>query len=135
LRCHFDDTGTFEFTQIDWLGPTEVQEPACGGLFQPYGPVEVGFTTSIIASLAIRDLLEHAVESTHQFYIASESQIHSLGGSLSESARELRRDSLTGHAAVLTQPWRPNPECPRCGSPQCLTFALAVPVNHFPSQT
>lgn len=116
LRCHFDKTGLFEFRQIDWPEPTERQEPACGGLFQPYGPVDVGFTTSTITSLAIRDLLEDSIESTHEFFIASEPQIRSLGGSLTESSRELRRELSPAHAAVVTLPWRPNPECPRCRS-------------------
>jgi molybdopterin/thiamine biosynthesis adenylyltransferase len=116
LRCHFEKTGIFEFTQLRWPGQTQIQEPACGGIFQPYGPIDVGFTTSTIASLAMRDLLEQSVESIHQFYIAPESQIRSLGGSLTESAHELRRDTSTAHASVLTFPWRPNPECPRCKS-------------------
>jgi molybdopterin/thiamine biosynthesis adenylyltransferase len=116
FRCHFEKRGVFEFTQTQWPAPTQIQEPACGGLFQPYGPVDVGFITSTIASLAMRDLLEQPVESTHQFYLAPESQIRSLGGSLTESARELRGDTSTVHASILTFPWRPNPECPRCKS-------------------
>lgn len=115
FRCHFEKRGIFEFTQIEWPAPTQIQEPACGGLFQPYGPVDVGFTTSTIASLAIRDLLEDSVKSTHQFYLAPECQIRSLGGSLTGSARELRKDISTAQASIFTLPWRPNPDCPRCG--------------------
>jgi molybdopterin/thiamine biosynthesis adenylyltransferase len=54
LRCGFDKTGLPKFRVTAWAnGATERQEPACGAVYQPYGPVELGFVNSLTAELAL----------------------------------------------------------------------------------
>jgi hypothetical protein len=114
LRCHFNALGQFDSPLTIWPERTQIQEPACGGLFQPYGPVDVGFTTSTVASLAIADLLKRIVESTHRIFSSDELSIRSLGGSLTETAAELRNGLPPSHALAATVSWSANPDCPRC---------------------
>jgi hypothetical protein len=57
LLCHFEETGLPKLKVAKWEQETMLSEPACGGSFQPYGPVEIMAINSMIASLAIDSLV------------------------------------------------------------------------------
>jgi hypothetical protein len=52
--CGFEGTGLPDFRVTDWPAGTPTrQEPACGAVFQPYGPVELGYVNSLVSELAL----------------------------------------------------------------------------------
>ena len=59
LRCGLARTGAPEFQAVDWPNDavTTLEEPACGAHYQPYGPIELGFVTSLVAQLTLDSLL------------------------------------------------------------------------------
>jgi hypothetical protein len=86
LRCGFDNTGTALFRITAWPnGNHERQEPACGAMYQPYGPVELGFVNSVIGELALDVLLGEAQSGVHRMWIGSGKRVRQLGGSWSEA--------------------------------------------------
>ena len=48
LRDGLDATGLPWLFATQWSEETLKQEPACGATFEPYGPVELGFITSLV---------------------------------------------------------------------------------------
>lgn len=59
LRCGLDRTGVPHVQVAAWPDEQAVafEEPACGAHYQPYGPIELGFVTSLVAQLALDCLL------------------------------------------------------------------------------
>ncbi|MCU1338032.1 MAG: putative ubiquitin-activating enzyme [Bryobacterales bacterium] len=115
LRCHFSDTGICDLSVSVWDNETQLQEPACGGVFQPYGPVELAMTNAMISSVALEALGGELEGSVHRLYSTDQKTISRLGGRLSDKWLE----TITGVDRDLkltkTLRWAPNPECPRCG--------------------
>jgi molybdopterin/thiamine biosynthesis adenylyltransferase len=84
LRCGFNNTGGPDFRVTAWPeGPTQRQEPACGAVFQPYGPVEIGFVTSLVSELVLDALLGEESTAVHRVWIGSGRRLERLGGSWS----------------------------------------------------
>lgn len=81
LRDGFDSTGKPKLEVTAWPnGPTIAHEPACGAVFQPYGPVELGFITSMVADLALDCLLGGVIASTHRIWACAERLLDGAGG-------------------------------------------------------
>jgi len=91
LRSGLGRTGVPEFNVVDWPdgAGTTFEEPACGAHYQPYGPIELGFVTSVVAQLALDCLLGRVTRSSHRIYAARRSCFEDWGGQLSANwARE-----------------------------------------------
>jgi sulfur-carrier protein adenylyltransferase/sulfurtransferase len=81
LRCGFDNTGLPAFRVAAWPnGSPELKEPACGAVFQPYGPVELGFINSLVSELALGSALEEETMSTHRVWAGPGDRLGRLGG-------------------------------------------------------
>jgi hypothetical protein len=52
LEHGFDSTGRPRFAVTDWPDQN-LQEPACGANFQPYGAAEMANTVTLVATLAL----------------------------------------------------------------------------------
>jgi ubiquitin-protein ligase len=80
LGCGLGPEGKSLFHLTSWPSPTLNQEPGCGALYQPYGPIEIGHSVSLIAELAIHALLECQIDSVERIWACPESFLLSCGG-------------------------------------------------------
>jgi hypothetical protein len=68
LACGFSDAGQPLLTVAEWPEPTLEQEPACGGVYQPYGPIELGHTVELVSELTLDFLLGTVTDSVHRMW-------------------------------------------------------------------
>lgn len=115
LLCHFEEDGLPKLKITKWKQETMLSEPACGGSFQPYGPVEIMAINSMIASLAIDSLLGKASSNLHRFYVSDEARIHETGGEVTSEWRSLRGAVPGNISAVVTLAWLKETGCIHCG--------------------
>jgi hypothetical protein len=81
LRDGFDGTGLPNFSVTDWPKGSQVrQEPACGAVYQPYGPLEVGFICNLAGGLALEALLGEVSAPVYRLWIGAAKRLRDLGG-------------------------------------------------------
>lgn len=75
------EIGSLKNTVCLWDNDTLEKIPACAGEFQPYGAIELGFITSMIAKKAL-DIIKNSAElSTHSIWLGDTNQLNELNGS------------------------------------------------------
>jgi len=117
LRCGFDKTGLPKFRVTDWPnGATERQEPACGAVYQPYGPVELGYVSNLTAELALDVLLGEESRADHRVWIGAGKRLRDLGGTWSDAWRADPAFREEG-GFTLCRPW-PSASCATCSNAQ-----------------
>jgi hypothetical protein len=115
LQCGMSDAGVPLFQVTEWKNQTTLkQEPACGVMFQPYGPVELNHTITLIAELALDITLGKASPGTHRLWACRRSVLESSGG---EWSIEWMRESNANHEGgqMLTRIWERRESCETCG--------------------
>lgn len=114
LQCHIGRTGAPDLTVIEWPEGVDVhqEEPACGAHYQPYGPVELAYVTSMITEVALDCLLDPPVRSFSRVFVASQRRIAPLGGRLTEGWRSTFGDA-EGGARTVDRLW-PAVGCSAC---------------------
>lgn len=81
LRSGFDGTGLPNFRVTDWPTGQQVrQEPACGAVYQPYGPLELGFVCNLSGELALDALLGETKAPVYRIWIGVAKRLQELGG-------------------------------------------------------
>ena len=86
LQCGFSTKGDCKLHVTEWVEEKKQRrEPACGAVFQPYGPIELLGTISAAASLALDVLLGKIKCSAHRIWAGPESLLLEAGGAWSES--------------------------------------------------
>lgn len=113
LECGFDATGTPGFSITAWPTDQDLQEPACGAAFQPYGPMEIASTVPVVGNLALDCLLGKVSSPTHRIWIGPKALVATAGGSWSAPWRAHPEFRDAG-ALVIEQPWPPSAQCARC---------------------
>lgn len=113
--CHFKEDGLPALKIAKWEQETMLREPACGGSFQPYGPVEIMAINSMIATIAIDSLLGKATSNLHRVYVSDDARIHETGGEVTPEWRSLRGVVPGNISAVLTFAWPRVSGCTHCG--------------------
>lgn len=83
FRDGFDPTGLPALPVTEWKATTQLQEPACGAVYQPYGPIELQGTISVIAELALDALLGEVSVSTHRVWAGREKHLLQVDGAWS----------------------------------------------------
>ncbi len=114
LACHFDGVGKFDGALSIWENETRLNEPACGALFQPYGPVELSGTVNLISNLALECALGLRTQSTHQIWIGSMALAKHNGGIWNEELL-LRYGSGGRDNLRLSADWDRKENCDFCG--------------------
>ena len=105
LRDGFDRTGRPNLRMTKWpSGDTERQEPACGAVYQPYGPIELGFINSLTAELALDALLGIHLLPIHRIWVGAQTRLTTVGGEWSVEAAALIGNRAEGSFA-LSLPW------------------------------
>jgi molybdopterin/thiamine biosynthesis adenylyltransferase len=115
LQCGLDKTGAPKFSVA--AVPTEAglkQEPACGAVYQPYGPTELSHIVAMIADVAIQSILREAEGGVHRVWIAGERRLRSITGA--SWTKELRTE--VGYpgtfARIIERNWNKADACPHC---------------------
>jgi hypothetical protein len=108
LRDGLNDTGQPHLVATQWSEDTRGYEPACGAAFEPYGPVELGFITSLVSQAALDCLLGAAGTNTHRLWLARRAFVEAAGGAWSETIREIAPRSLEG-GTIIERPWGREP--------------------------
>lgn len=115
LGCHFSTTGKCDLTVPDWDESPLVQEPACGGIFQPYGPVELAAVNAMISSLALEGLFCDPEESLHRIYASNAANIESLRGRVTGAWAQVSPPVDPTVSSTRTLKWTKNLQCRCCG--------------------
>lgn len=115
LRCILTEQGEMrEPDSIGWPNESGLDsEPACGSIFQPYGPVDVAFAEALVADLSIAALLGDQKDSIHKTHATSEARIQKLGGKWSDTHKKFRPDGFTG-SFQYERSLGKDPQCPIC---------------------
>jgi len=117
LRCGFDNTGLPDFQVTDWpAGAQTKREPACGAVYQPYGPIELGFVNSLVAELALDTLLGETEGPAHRLWIGPRKRLLALGGVWTSDWRNDTTFRDEG-GFIAERPW-PAVSCRRCAKAQ-----------------
>lgn len=108
LRDGLNETGQPHLVATQWAEETRRYEPACGAAFEPYGPVELGFITSLVAQAALDSLLGTIGPNTHRIWLARRAFVEAAGGSWSDMLREIAPHALEG-GMTIERPWGRRP--------------------------
>jgi hypothetical protein len=104
LRAGLDAYGTPYLVAAKWAQDPRLYEPACGAAFDPYGPVELGFVTSMVAQAALDALLGQIRSGTHRIWLARRAAVEAAGGIWSDELRAIAPSALEG-ATIVERRW------------------------------
>lgn len=134
LQCNVDTTGLPTLRVTEWPVATMKQEPGCGAVYQPYGPVELGAVVNLVAELAIDCLLGAVEISTHRIWAARQNLVTAAGGKWTPEWTSIA-GSRTYGAFVEERPWKTATKCPECSATvNHLVLPSAAPANLSSSQ-
>jgi hypothetical protein len=106
LRAGLDTYGSSYVVAVRWAQETRRYEPACSAAFDPYGPVELGFVTSMVAQTALDALLGQVSSGTHRLWLARRPFVEAAGGAWSDELRAFAPQALEG-AMMIERRWGP----------------------------
>lgn len=116
LQCGFTLGGDMQHPVTDWPEemPSHLSEPACGAIFQPYGPIELMGTVAVAASLTLDALLGKVVTATHRIWVGPRSLLVDAGGSWNPKwlSEHLDRNEGAFQETIL---WQEDHACCACG--------------------
>jgi molybdopterin/thiamine biosynthesis adenylyltransferase len=114
FQCGVDEFGACLMRVTDWPnGATIKQEPACGAVFQPYGPVELENIVNLIAELSLDCLLDGIVSSKHRIWVARKALVDRMGGTWAPEWAKVAQARQQG-AFVEERAWPIRAACPEC---------------------
>ena len=113
LTYGFSDTGKTLFRVTEWPSQTLEQEPACGALYQPYGPAELGYTVNLVTELGLDVILHENVESAHRMWACRLPVLLANGGKWTREWEALK-DSRQEGGCVSARPWPRRTDCASC---------------------
>lgn len=104
LRAGLDAYGVPHLVAVRWAQDPRRYEPACGAAFDPYGPVELGFVTSLVAQTAVDVILGQITSGTHRIWLARRGLVDFAGGTWSDELRAIAPNVLEG-ATIVERRW------------------------------
>jgi hypothetical protein len=114
LGCGMGPFGNPLFRVTDWPeGQTLRAEPACGAVFQPYGPIELSHIVALIAELSVDALLDSRRAATHRMWAARKQQLERAGGVWTENWLTETGERSDG-GFIFERAWMANDRCPAC---------------------
>lgn len=115
LECGFDDGGAPRLRVTEWKAATTLQEPACGAIFQPYGPIEIAHVVAVIAELAMDCILGTITTSTHRIWADRRRRLTELGGDWTAEWASVAGNRLDG-GFLHESTWAASGNCRACQS-------------------
>lgn len=114
LGCLVDQRGRPALPVTNWPAKgTVLQVPLCGGMFQPYGAIELSHTQGLVADLAIDVLLGSVSKPEHRTWIGQKKVLAAGMGNWNPEWREKYGDPEDG-GKLLVVPFSPEKFCPVC---------------------
>ncbi len=115
LQCGMTLRGETRSQVTEWPeGNTTHFEPACGAIFQPYGPVELQGILSLAASLAIDSLLGKIDRPVHRVWTGPQTLLFDVGGQWAKTWLDGHPERENGGLQVELD-WKKDEICPVCG--------------------
>jgi hypothetical protein len=97
LSCILGTDGDLRVPETLWQGGSLIQaEPACGNLFQPYGPLDVAHAEALVSRLCIDMLADTVAPPIHRIYAGPTAQIAAAGGEWSDEHKKHRPADYDG---------------------------------------
>ena len=116
LQCGFGETGQPLLHLTDWSdGSTLAHEPACGAVFQPYGPIELTHIEALIAELALDSVLADVDVSRHRIWAARRETLAAAGGAWTAAWGAMETARLSG-GCTEERVWPTSASCRECSS-------------------
>lgn len=115
LACGLDIHGSARIKVTDWTSDELLQEPGCGSVYQPYGPVELAHTVSLIAELALDALVDEKITTVRRVWACTSRFLASCGGRWNPEWLRLSNRGTEGGYQTSCE-WPSNPECRTCGA-------------------
>lgn len=124
LQCGMTLGGKARANITEWPEGNETRhEPACGAIFQPYGPVELQAALSLSASLALDSLLGKVHRTIHRVWAGPHALLLESGGKWSPTWLDGHPERESGGFQEELE-WRKDELCPICsGSATGAPFA------------
>jgi molybdopterin/thiamine biosynthesis adenylyltransferase len=113
LQCQFSRLGDAKTILTEWGSVGPKREPACGAVYQPYGPVELAWTTALASALALDCLLGKISRSTHRIWAGPKALLEAAGGSWSADWIRDRKEREAG-GFLEERVWAKDSTCPIC---------------------
>ncbi len=113
LQCQFSPLGDAKKVVTDWGSAGPRREPACGAVYQPYGPIELSWTTALASALALDCLLGKISSSTHRIWAGPKALLDSAGGSWNADWIRERKEK-EGGGFLEERIWAKDVTCPIC---------------------
>lgn len=104
FRDGFDNTGLPHLRVGEFPHSTMRQEPACGAVYQPYGPIELQGSLAVIGELVLDVMLDPPTQSVHRLWIGRERYLRQVGGQWSPEWAKLM-GSRTEGGFLHDLPW------------------------------
>jgi hypothetical protein len=104
LTDGLNSAGQPHLVATQWAEDTRKYEPACGAAFEPYGPVELGFVTSLISQAALDSLVGSTSTATHRIWLARRNVLEGAGGQWNQAIRLIAPHALDG-GTILERRW------------------------------
>jgi sulfur-carrier protein adenylyltransferase/sulfurtransferase len=114
LACGLSRLGEPTLRVTAWPdGISQQHEPACGAVFQPYGPVELALVNATIAALAIDVLLGRVKASTHRIWCGSRVPLEEVGGQWTPEWQTIAGPRTDG-GFIEQRAWHRSETCVSC---------------------
>lgn len=113
FQCGFHDNGEPKFKVAEWAENTTLQEPGCGAVFQPYGPIEFAHIVALAAEAALDGLLGQIKVSTHRIWCGRKTLLDAADGHWTDEWSKIAASRPFG-GFIEDRPWPADPKCSEC---------------------
>lgn len=114
LQCGLTAFGRLHVPATEWTAEMALlQEPACGAMFQPYGPTDLARAACLTAESVLDCILRGAPDSTHRVWLVARERLLRAGGRWSTDWLTLHPDTIEG-GRELQLPWPRDNGCREC---------------------
>ncbi len=114
IECGFSVDGRAKTAATIWDGDTRQPEPGCGGMFQPYGAIDLVPAHALVAELALDVLCGKIRTGTWRIWLGSSERLNALGGRWNP-AWEDRVGAVGNGRMAVESSWSSDDGCPACG--------------------
>ncbi len=116
LACGLSDWGDPFLNVAAWPnGAGQRGEPACGVLYQPYGPVEMSHVAALVTGAAVDALLRRVAAPFHRVWVGREATLRRAGGAWSDTW-VAASDGAPRGGYMEERPWQPRAGCVICAA-------------------
>lgn len=113
LQCQINEVGEPTFRVTRWEQKTIKQEPACGVMYQPYGPIEANNSINLMAETIVDVLTNKISVSTERIWACRKLLLEASGGEWTEDWLALNRNNSEGGFSISRRLYETE-VCPIC---------------------